>query len=109
LQESASWDEISHLWFETMRLFQIILVNNLIPTWRLISRDSSLSHHNNVALILFIHLISVLTPRVYNMNLHKHKSSFSDVQLVTTRHVSDVIMTYLRQICFYTIVEVDQF
>jgi hypothetical protein len=38
LQESASWDEISHLWFETkqLRLFQIILVNNLIPTWRLI-------------------------------------------------------------------------
>jgi hypothetical protein len=36
LQESASWDEISHLWFETMILFQIILVNNLIPTWRLI-------------------------------------------------------------------------
>jgi hypothetical protein len=36
LQESASLDEISHLWFETMRLFQIILVNNLIPTWRLI-------------------------------------------------------------------------
>jgi hypothetical protein len=25
-----------HLWFETMRLFQIILVNNLIPTLRLI-------------------------------------------------------------------------
>jgi hypothetical protein len=28
LQESTSWDEISHLWFETMRLFQIILVNS---------------------------------------------------------------------------------
>jgi hypothetical protein len=25
-----------HLWFETLRLFQIIWVNNLIPIWRLI-------------------------------------------------------------------------
>jgi hypothetical protein len=39
MQESASWDETSQnmfIWFDTMRLFQIILVNNLIPTWRLI-------------------------------------------------------------------------
>jgi hypothetical protein len=35
---SMGWNKSTyvHLWFETMRLYQIILVNNLIPTWRLI-------------------------------------------------------------------------